>query len=885
MHLHQAIEEILPLVTKPSRYLGNEFHVVRKDPSVVEVQWLLILPEVYEIGMSHWGLKILYDILNRRPDTLAERAYCPWIDMEARMRSAGLPLFSLESRRPAREFDLVGFSLQYEMTATNILTCLDLAGIPIWARDRRDTDPLVIGGGPCVSNPEPLAEFFDLFLIGDGEEAVHAITDAVRDTKGMPRLERLKALAGVPGLYVPGLYESRFDGAGRLIGTFPTCPEAPPRVKRTFLTDLEEAPYPLKPLVPLQEVVQDRLSIEVLRGCTQGCRFCQAGYLYRPLRERSPQKVLELAEQGLKSTGWDGISLVSLSTADYTQLEPLAEALNKRFAGDKISIALPSLRADRFGVGIADKVREVKKTGFTFAPEAGSERLRRAVNKLITDEEFFAAARIAYERGWRLIKLYMMIGLPTETMEDVEGIVHFTEKIREIGRTYGTACKVNVSVGPFVPKSHTPFQWDAFESIETQREKIGFLRSRIPNRWSRLKWHEVETSHIEAVLSRGDRRLARTIYRAWELGGRYDGWTEHFSHERWLRALDDTGLSPEMFTRAYSMDEPLPWDHIDIGVLKKFLVRERQKTDTMGETPDCRHGDCVACGIPGMPTDTRLTAPLDEAAVREMVDRAEERSPRRSENGVVWPVRIRFAKEGPARFLSHLETGTILERAFRMAEIPVGHTQGHSPHPRFHFGPPLSVGIASTAELIDVELQTPWRRDFAERLNAVLPGGYRILDARVLPSPDGVKRKSLSAEAVLGAYEGDLSRLDADRHSKIAADLARFHAAEDWIVRKSQERVPDATIPKSWEGIFDRFPAPPEVRPDLRTVDLKLGCIELAWEAERALLRMTLRLIDPAGQTANPARVLAGVFGLDLEQQARCAVTRTAILREDGSPI
>jgi radical SAM family uncharacterized protein/radical SAM-linked protein len=885
MHLHQAIEEILPLVTKPSRYLGNEFHVVRKDPASVDVQWLLILPEVYEIGMSHWGLKILYDILNRRPDTLAERAYCPWIDMEQRMRQAGIPLFSLETRRPARDFDLVGFSLQYEMTATNILTCLDLAGIPIWARDRGDDDPLVIGGGPCVSNPEPLAEFFDLFLIGDGETAIHAITDRVRETRGMPRLERLKMLAGVPGLYVPGLYESRYDEAGRLIGTFPTCPEAPARVKRTFLTDLEDAPYPERPLVPLQEVVQDRLSIEVLRGCTQGCRFCQAGYLYRPLRERSPQKVMELAEQGLKSTGWDGISLVSLSTADYTQLEPLAEALNKRFAGDKISIALPSLRADSFGIGIADKVREVKKTGFTFAPEAGSERLRRAVNKLITDEEFFTAARVAYERGWRLIKLYMMIGLPTETMEDVEGIVRFTERIREIGRQYGSASKVNVSVGPFVPKSHTPFQWDAFDSVESQREKIGFLRSRIPNRWSRLKWHEVETSHIEAVLSRGDRRLARTIHRAWELGGRYDGWTEHFSHERWLRALADTGLSAEMFTRAYDFDEPLPWDHIDIGVLKKFLVRERQKTDVLGETPDCRHGDCVACGIPGMPNDTRLTAPLDEETVRAMVDRAASRAPRRSDQGVLWPVRLRYAKEGPARFLSHLETGTILERAFRMAEIPVGHSLGHSPHPRFHFGPPLSVGIASTAELIDVELQVPWRRTFIDELNAVLPGGFRMLDARVLPSPDGVKKKSLSAEATLGVYEADLSRLDAERLARVGVDFARFLVAEHWVVHKSQERVPDATVPKSWEGIFDRFAAPPEARPDMRTVDLKRGCLELTWDVATARLRMTLRILDPEGHTANPARVLAGIFGLDLEAQARCAVTRTAILRSDRSEI
>ncbi len=884
MRLRESIEQILPLVAKPSRYLGNEFHSVRKDPSAVDVQWLLIFPEVYEIGMSHWGLRILYDILNRRPDTLAERAYCPWIDMESRMRHSGIPLFALESHRPAREFHLVGFSLQYELTCTNILTCLDLAGIPIWARDRGDDDPLVIGGGPCVTNPEPLAEFFDLFLIGDGEEAVHAITDAVRDTKGLPRLARLKALAGVPGIYVPGLYEAQYDECGRLTGTFPTCPEAPLRPKRTFVIDLENAPYPEKPLVPLQEVIQDRLSIEVLRGCTQGCRFCQAGYYYRPLRERSPEKLLTIAEQGLKASGWDSVSLVSLSTADYTQLEPLAEALNRRFANEKISISLPSLRADRFGVGIADQIREVKRTGFTFAPEAGSERLRRAINKQIPDEEFFEAARIAYERGWRLIKTYMMIGLPTETWEDVEGIVSFAEKIRQIGRAFGPACKVNVSVGAFVPKSHTPFQWDPFEDLDPLREKIEMLRRRIPNRWSRLKWHEVEVSQVEAILSRGDRRLARTIHRAWELGGRYDGWTEHFSHARWLRALEETGLSVEMYTRRFDHDEVLPWDHIDIGVLKKFLLRERKKTDEMSATPDCRHGDCVACGIPGMPDDTRLTPKLDEEAAQKLRERAAQGSARRSAAGVLWPVRIRFAKEGPARFLSHLETGSILQRTFRMAEIPVAHTQGHSPHPKFHFGPPLPVGVAGTAELFDVELEGPWRRDHGERLNALLPGGFRILDARALPSVPGMKRKSLSAEAILGVYDADLSRLGPERVARMAADLGRFLAASEWIVRRTRGGPPDSPTPRDWEQIKDRH-AVAEADPDVRTIDLKQACVALTWDPASMRLAMTLRILDPDGNTANPARVFSGILGLDPEEQARCFVERTGIRKIDGAPV
>ncbi|MBM3286140.1 MAG: TIGR03960 family B12-binding radical SAM protein [Candidatus Eisenbacteria bacterium] len=891
--LRETIDRILPLVTKPSRYTGNEFHVHRKDPASVSAQWLLIFADLYEIGMSHWGLKILYDILNNRPDTLAERAYAPWIDMEARMRRESVPLFSLETRRPARSFDLIGFSLQYEMTCTNILTCLDLAGIPLWSRERGEADPLVIGGGPGVANPEPLADFFDLFLIGDGEEAVHAISDVVTGTKVLPRDQRLKALARIDGVYVPSLYEERRGADGSLLGIAPTCPEAPARPARTFLRDLETAPYPLKPIVPLQEVIQDRLNIEVLRGCTQGCRFCQAGYFYRPLRERSPRRVLEIAEAALRSGGWDGLSLVSLSTADYTQLETLAEALNRRFAGEKVSISLPSLRADSFGVAIADKIREVKRTGFTFAPEAGSERLRRAINKQISDADFFDAARIAYSRGWRLIKVYMMVGLPTETWEDVEGIVRFADGIRRIGREFGPSCKVNVSVGAFVPKSHTPFQWDPFEDPALLRAKIDHLRRGISNRWSRVKWHDVGTSHIEAILSRGDRRLARAIHRAWEMGARFDGWDELFSHERWLRALEETGLAAEMFTRRLDLDEVLPWDHIDIGVRKEFLVRERHRTDDMEMTADCRHGNCAACGMPGMPDDTRLTPEMTPESIQRLLQAASVEAARRSSTGVVWPVRIRFAKSGAARFLSHLETASILERAFRMAGVPIAHTLGHSPHPRFHFGPPLPVGISGGSELFDADLEVPWQALHQRRLNENLPGGFEIIEGKPLPVAGGVRRVSLAAEAKLGRYEIDLSHMDRRERSRVTGLIASFLASSEWLVKKTKDGIPDPIPSGGGEDRVNDRPirepegrqASPRVPDGERIVDLKKACVSLAWEEGTGRMECVLRLLDPEGHTANPARVLSGIFGLDAEGRAPVRAARVAILRGDGTPI
>lgn len=913
----RKLESILPLVSKPSRYLGNEFHVVRKhggrETEEKTVEWCLILPEVYEIGMSHWGLKILYEILNARPDSLAERCYSPWFDMEAQLRRHRLPLYALESKRPIREFDIVGFSLQYELTYTNVLQCLDLGGIPLRAADRGEDDPLVAAGGPVASNPEPLSDFIDFYLIGDGEEAIHRITDlykrfAVAHAPGSngtgsrrwscSRDELLRELSKIPGVYVPRMYEARYDDAGRYLGTFPLHPDVPARVLRQFVVDLENAPTPQKPVVPLQGIVQDRLSIEVLRGCTQGCRFCQAGYLYRPIRERSVEKIVEIAERGIAASGWDEIGLTSLSTADYTQLEPLADVLNARFGNERIAIALPSLRADSFGVEVADKVKETKRTGFTFAPEVGSERLRLAVNKLIRDEEFFRAAHIAYSRGWRLIKMYFMVGLPTETDEDVDGIVNFIQTVRSIGRKYGRG-SVNASVGAFVPKSHTPFQWDGFEGVESLQRKIKYIREQCHSPWSKVKWHDVRSSHLEAIFSMGDRRLGRAIEHAYRQGARFDGWTEHFDYDFWMRVFAETGIDPDEHTRARGFDEPLPWDHIDIRVSKKWLERERKKTSEaipeIGQslTADCRHGDCTACGIPNLPFDTQLTPALDTAKTETLLERARARAPRREESGLTWPMRVHFRKVGLARFLSHLEMGTVLQRAFRMAEVPVAHTQGHVPHPKFAYGPSLSVGVETEADAFDVELLRPWSERFTEALNRVLPEGLEIMDATHIQVVAGVKRRSLQAIARRARYEVDLSALTDEERSEMRRIIASFERSETCVVERSFWTPQSSREIVDWESPSDPLAktqtAPtPDAAPAakaVRTVDLRKAILRVDLEPDASRMELDLFLARDDGQVANPRVVLERLFRLSPEKQALVRVVRVALLADSGEPI
>ena len=811
--LEQQLDSILPLVAKPSRYLGNEFHVVRKQPEPGMVQWCLLLPEVYEIGMSHWGLKILYEVLNQRPDCLAERAYSPWFDMEAQLRRHDLPLYALESKRPLAEFDFLGFSLQYELTFTNVLQCLDLARVPLRSGDRREHDPIVIAGGPVVSNPEPLSDFIDMYLIGDGEEMIHRITDTYKEVRDLPRHERLRAFSKLPGIYVPSMYESRYDGDGKLLGTTPIYDDVPKRVLRQFITDLENAPVPTKPIVPLQDIIQNRLTIEVLRGCTQGCRFCQAGYLYRPIRERSVEKILEIADSGIRESGWDEIGLTSLSTADYTQLGPLADVLNERFSSDRVGISLPSLRADSFGVEIADKVKETKKTGFTFAPEVGSERLRLAVNKLIRDQEFFDAAEIAFSRGWRLIKMYFMVGLPTEQWVDVDGIVHFVNTIRNIGRRHGKRNSVNVSIGPFVPKSHTPFQWDAFEPIDLLQDKIRHIRGKCHSSTSRVKWHDVKTSHLEAVFSKGDRRLGPAIEWAFRHGARFDGWTEYFDYDLWMRAFRETGVDVAYHTGGRGYDDALPWDHIDIRVSKKWLQRERQKTADavleIGESlvTDCRHGDCTACGIPGLPFDTQLTPPLPSPELEKLKEQARKAAPRRKDASTSWPVRVHFEKVGPARFLSHLEMGTVLARSFRMARIPVAHSQGHKPRPKIGFGPSLSVGIESVDEYFDIELLRPWMSIYTEELNRVLPGGLRILGGFAIPVLPGRRRPSLASLARRARYRIDISRLDPGQHRDVFRAAAELAHREACVVERTHWNPESSREASDWESPMDPFAA------------------------------------------------------------------------------
>ncbi|MCA9756313.1 MAG: TIGR03960 family B12-binding radical SAM protein [Candidatus Eisenbacteria bacterium] len=890
--LEQQLDTILPLVAKPSRYLGNEFHVIRKQPEPGMVQWCLLLPEVYEIGMSHWGLKILYEVLNRRPDSLAERAYSPWFDMEAQLRRHEIPLYALESKRPLAEFDFVGFSLQYELTYTNILQCLDLAGLPLRSADRRESDPIVIAGGPVVSNPEPLSSFIDMFLIGDGEEMIHRITDLYKETRDLSRHERLRAFSKLPGIYVPSMYEAKYSDDGKLLGTFPIYDDVPKRVLRQFVIDLENAPVPEKPIVPLQDIVQNRLSIEVLRGCTQGCRFCQAGYLYRPIRERSVEKILEIADAGIRESGWDEIGLTSLSTADYTQLGPLADVLNERFSSDRVALSLPSLRADSFGVEIADKVKETKKTGFTFAPEVGSERLRLAVNKLIRDQEFFDAAEIAFSRGWRLIKMYFMIGLPTEQWEDVDGVVHFIDRVREIGRRHGRKNSVNASIGSFVPKSHTPFQWDAFEPVDLLKEKIRYIRSRCHSPSSRVKWHDVETSHLEAIFSKGDRRLGPAIEWAYRHGARFDGWTEHFDYDRWMRAFEETGVDVAHHTGRREFTDALPWDHIDIRVSKKWLQRERKKTEDavleIGESlvTDCRHGDCTACGIPGLPFDTQLTPPIDRDELGALKEKARQAAPRRAEAGTTWPVRVRFQKVDDARFLSHLEMGAVLARAFRMARIPVAHSQGHKPRPKIAFGPSLSVGIETVDEYFDVELLRPWIASYAAELSKVLPRGIQILDGATIPVIPGRRRPSLASLVRRARYRIELGALEAPRQEAIFHLADELESMDECLVERSHWNPKTSREATDWEtpmapaGVHEGD----EADTSRRTVDLRKA-IESMSRAGETQLDVEMFIARDDGQVCNPKVVLERYFHLGPEEQARVRIRRIALLREDGEPI
>jgi len=594
-------ERILDRVQKPARYAGGELNSVVKDWERTSVKMAFSFPDVYEVGMSHLGLQILYHTVNNRDDALMERCFAPWGDMEVQLRQNGLPLLSLESKRPLGQFDIVAFTLQYEMSFTNILNMLDLAGIPLRSADRGQGFPLIIAGGPCAFNPEPLADFIDLFAIGEGEELVHDIIDAFKAGRERGREGLLKELAGVKGVYIPEFYRVLYNEDGTIQSVSSGVEGAPEKVRKRAVANFDQSPFPERPIVPNTGVVHDRIMLEVLRGCTRGCRFCQAGAIYRPVREKSPGTLIDQAERLVKNTGYDEISLTSLSSADYTGIDRVARELLDRMGGSGVGISLPSLRVDAFSVDLAKEIQRVRRSSLTFAPEAGTQRLRDVINKGVTGENLLDAVSAAFSAGWQAVKLYFMIGLPTETMEDIQGIAVLAGEVLKKGLEAGAKkgrLKVTVSSSSFVPKSHTPFQWEPQNTIGELREKQIFLKSLIRDRRISFKWHEPEVSILEGVFARGDRRLSAVLERAFRLGCRFDGWSECFDYGKWLQAFSDTGIDPGWYAhRRYGYDDILPWDHIEAGIEKKFLIREHKRAMEARPTPDCRGGKCPACGV------------------------------------------------------------------------------------------------------------------------------------------------------------------------------------------------------------------------------------------------------------------------------------------------
>ena len=597
-------QEMLQAVEKPARYTGGEWNAQPKDSAAVLCRIALAMADVYEVGMSNLGLKILYEILNRRDDIAAERVYAPWLDMEEEMRRRGIPLFSLETFREISSFDILGFSLQYELLITNTLNMLDLAGLPLHAAERTDEQPFVIGGGPCVYNTEPIADFFDFFVLGDGEEIVVEVCDALIAWKkeGRPDGRRgfLRRAARIPGVYVPSFYAPEYDAQGMFTGLRILDEAASPQIYRRVVKDLDAAPFLEKPVVPYLGIVHDRLMLELFRGCTRGCRFCQAGMAYRPVRERRPETLESLARTLFDSTGYNEMSLTSLSSADYSCLSPLVDGLLAGTQGERVSFSLPSLRIDSFSVDIAERLQQVRKSGLTFAPEAGTQRLRDVINKNVTEDDLLHSVRTAFEQGWKAVKLYFMMGLPTETDEDIVGIAELAQKVvdcyKEVKGKRGV--KVTVSVSCFVPKAYTPFQWFAQVPQEEFERRQRLLKESIRDRAISFHYHDARASVLEGALSRGDRRLSAVIETAWRNGAKFDGWTDQFKDEVWKDAFCRCGVAPEFYSRrTRDPEEVLPWAHTSPGVSADFLRREWQRAQEAALTHDCRRETCTGCGV------------------------------------------------------------------------------------------------------------------------------------------------------------------------------------------------------------------------------------------------------------------------------------------------
>jgi radical SAM family uncharacterized protein/radical SAM-linked protein len=731
----------LSRIKRPSRYLGREINAVVKDPRAVALRVALLFPDLYEVGMSHLGLAILYDLLNQNEEIWAERAYAPAPDLEAELRDQRQPLTSLESGTPLHKFDLIGASLQYELGYTNLLNALELGGIPLMAAGRGPADPVVIAGGPACFNPEPVAPFIDAAVLGDGEEVVLELAATVRAWKaaGGTRQELWQALEQLEGVYVPAFFAMDFADDGRLR-------EISPRgrrlvIRKRVLGDLNRVPLSPRALVPSCQIIHDRLNVEIARGCTRGCRYCQAGMIYRPLREREPAKVAAWVEAALAATGYEEVSLLTLSPGDYGPLPWLLGRLMDSLAPRRVALSLPSLRADTLTPEIVAQIQRVRRTGLTVAPEAGSERLRQTINKNLPEELIIDSARQAFGAGWQLLKLYFMIGLPEETAADLEAIGTLVRQILKAA-PQGRRPRLNVSLSTFIPKPHTPFQWERQEDLAESRERLHKAKDRLQARNIQVKWNAAAQSWLEGVFSRGDRRLAQVLLAAHRRGCRLDAWSEHLRLQPWRQAFQDAGVDPHFYLRERVLAEVLPWDHLDSGVSREFLVQERARASQGQETPNCRTAGCQDCGVCDQEqVSLRLETAPDHLPAAPPLPRPDRPQP-------AW-YRLTYAKLDEARWLSHLELISAIYRSLRRSGLPLAFSAGFHPLPRVAFHGALPVGVESLAETLDLELaESVSECGLVEALNRVLPRDLQILHAMRLHGDLKLPRRSLASYQV-----------------------------------------------------------------------------------------------------------------------------------------
>lgn len=895
LNITKKLPALLSSVEKPGRYVGGEVNCVIKPAGDVTATMLLAFPDIYDIGMSYHGFKILYELINAAPHFAAERTFAPWPDMEQRMRDAAIPLYALESKRPAIEFDLIGFTLQHEVNYTNVLNMIDLAGLPVESSKRSSAFPLIIAGGEGALAPEPLAPFIDLFVLGDGEQVAMDLMSAVEEFKNSgsdDKAELLRVLSQIPGTYVPSLYTADYAADGTLAAFYRIGDErkSPVAFERQ-LFDLASTPGPLKPVIPSLRVIHDRLAIEIKRGCARGCRFCAAGMINRPVRERTPDQILDIARNGLANTGFDEISLLSLSSADYTCILPTVRMLQREFDAERVSISLPSLRINSFDVSLAEEIAQVRKSGFTFAPEAGTERLRAVINKPLDEQAFLKIIDLVCSRGWKTLKFYFMLGLPTETDEDLDGIISLVKRAEDIGRRrWNNNLQINVGLSPFVPKPHTPFQWAAQVPAEELDRRHRYVAGRLRNKRISIKGQNRELSFIEAVLARGDRRLSAAIKRAWELGAKFDGWDEHFRFDVWQQAFAEANLDPAFYAnRERTLDEILPWDHIDTGPGKPFLQREWHLA--MGEktVPDCSAIACVGCdacndhidhflanehwqspeellltvgryedivaGETGAPrlrrskdgaTHEKLTPPL---IVRPQEETTRKNTPRKTtmqEMEIQQRLRFRFSRTGDLRYLSHLDVMKVLQLACVRAGVKPAYTDGFNPRPKMSFMPPLALGCETLDDYFDLVLiESMAPLEALKRLNAQMPHGPNQ-EGMFIHGVAEVALHATGPEAALSSadYQVVLSRNSIDEKAlgeqRVLLSISTFRAA--------------SSIPFSRPATQKRG----EKNLDLKTTLLDVKELEFSPDG----LRLLLSISHKPGEYADPLCCINALLSL-----------------------